>query len=118
MTDLTEQLAKLRELDAKATQGEWRISDFAIHGEPKAEENATYIAALVTLYRSGGRELMEAFQWVEERHPIIFHKSSKHDQWEVVIVRPESGELILYGKGGTFLKAIQAARAQDTKEDR
>ena len=44
-------LAQLLELSEKATKGEWKISDFAIHGEPKAEENATFITALVNWFR-------------------------------------------------------------------
>ena len=45
-------LTELVALSEKATQGEWHVSDFAIHGEPKFEENAVFISALVNWFRA------------------------------------------------------------------
>ena len=87
MIDLTEQLAKLRELDQRAKRG-W-------------VETREFEEALRALYRNGGRELMEAMDW---------------------LTRAEYVEVQIAGKlfrvdGGRLLDVIAVARAQDTNEE-
>ena len=61
MTNLTEELARLNALDAKRTQGEWRLNDQRDSGWM---ENAVYVATtkgnIIRVYKDFGNEIDEA----------------------------------------------------------